>query len=116
MDGRPGGDAEDRLRRGSAVARVRSMSARSFQAFRAVTDGEAVDRGVTTMSIDELPEDGALVEVHWSSVNYKDGLASTPAGKVARISPIVPGIDLAGLVAESDDARFPVGAEVLAHG
>ena len=57
-----------------------------------------------------------LVEVHWSSVNYKDGLASTPTGRVARISPIVPGIDLAGVVAESDDGRFPVGTEVLAHG
>lgn len=90
------------------------MSIDSFRAFRAVTDGDGVDRGVTTMAADELP-DGALVEVHWSSVNYKDGLASTPTGKVARISPIVPGIDLAGVLAE-DAGGVPAGTGVLAHG
>ena len=91
------------------------MSNEEFRAFRAVTEGDAADRGVVTMSTDELPEDGALVEVHWSSVNYKDGLAATPAGKVARISPIVPGIDLAGVLLE-DVPGMPAGTEVLAHG
>lgn len=87
----------------------------SFRAFRAITEGDDVDRGVVEMSTDELPEDGVLVEVHWSSVNYKDGLASTPAGRVARISPIVPGIDLAGVLVE-DASGMPAGTEVLAHG
>src|SRR3954454_15875647 len=91
------------------------MSAHSFQAFRAVTVGGSIDRVVTTMSIDELPDDGALVEVHWSSVNYKDGLAATPAGKVARISPIVPGVDLAGVLVE-DAGDLTAGTHVLAHG
>lgn len=91
------------------------MSIEEFRAFRAVTDGEATDRGVGTMSASELPEDGVLVEVHWSSVNYKDGLASTPSGRVARISPIVPGIDLAGVLVE-DAPGMPAGTEVLAHG
>ena len=54
------------------------MTAASFRAFQAVTDGETVERGVVTMSADELPADGVLVEVHWSSVNYKDGLAVDP--------------------------------------
>ena len=86
-----------------------------FRAFRAVTEGDVVDRGVTTMTTDDLPDDGVVVEVHYSSVNYKDGLASTPKGRVARISPIVPGIDLAGVLAE--DARgLPAGTPVLAHG
>ena len=91
------------------------MGVESFNAFQAVTDGEAVQRGVATMSAADLPADGVLVEVHWSSVNYKDGLASTPTGRVARISPIVPGIDLAGVVVERR-ARLPAGTEVLAHG
>lgn len=91
------------------------MSIEEFRAFRAVTDGEAVDRGVVTMSADELPADGVLVEVHWSSVNYKDGLAATPTGKVARISPIVPGVDLAGVLVE-DAPGLPAGTAVLAHG
>lgn len=91
------------------------MSVEEFRAFRAVTTGEAIDRGVVTMSADELPPDGVLVEVRWSSVNYKDGLAATPTGKVARISPIVPGIDLAGVLVE-DAPGIPAGTEVVAHG
>lgn len=91
------------------------MGVESFRAFRAVTEGESVDRGVVTMSGDELPDDGALVEVHWSSVNYKDGLASTPAGRVARVSPIVPGVDLAGVLVD-DAPGMPAGTEVIAHG
>jgi acrylyl-CoA reductase (NADPH) len=91
------------------------MAIDQFRAFRAVTDGDVVERGVVTMGIDELPADGVLVAVEWSSVNYKDGLASTPTGKVARISPIVPGIDMAGTVAEAAPG-WPEGAPVLAHG
>ena len=91
------------------------MTVDSFRAFSADTSGDSVQRGVVTMSPDELPSDGVLVEVHWSSVNYKDGLAATPAGKVARISPIVPGIDLAGVLVE-DAPGMPAGTSVLAHG
>jgi len=88
------------------------MSADTFRAFQATTDGE---RGVVDMSIDELPDDGALVEVQWSSVNYKDGLAASPTGKVARISPIVPGVDLAGVLVD-DAPDMPAGTAVIAHG
>ncbi len=91
------------------------MTGTSFRAFQADNSGDTVNRGVTTMSVDDLPADGVLVEVHWSSVNYKDGLASTPLGKVSRISPIVPGIDLAGVLVE-DAPGMPAGTEVIAHG
>ncbi len=91
------------------------MPPTTFRAFRADTSGDSINRGVVTMALDELPADGALVEVHWSSVNYKDGLASTPAGKVARTSPMVPGIDLAGVLLE-DAGDLRAGTEVLAHG
>ena len=90
------------------------MAVDSFRAFRAVTDGDEVDRGVVEMSGDDLP-DGALVEVHWSSVNYKDGLATTPKGRVATISPLVPGVDLAGVLQE-DAGDLSAGTEVIAHG
>lgn len=89
------------------------MSIESFRAFRAVTDGESVDRGL--VATDELPDDGVLVEVHWSSVNYKDALASIPKGQVATISPLVPGIDLAGVLVDGD-GDLAAGTEVLAHG
>ena len=95
----------------------------TFQAFRAVTDGAAIERGVVTMAAADLPAeqpDRVAVEVHWSSVNYKDGLASTPTGKVARISPIVPGVDLAGVLLDDahqpDGTAIPAGTEVIVHG
>jgi acrylyl-CoA reductase (NADPH) len=87
-----------------------------FRAFCATQDGDSVDRAVTTLSSDDLPADGVLVAVEHSSVNYKDALATTPKGRVARISPLIPGIDLAGTVAEGGTAAFPEGAAVLAHG
>ncbi len=95
------------------------MAVDSFRAFHAVTTGDSIERGVVTMSAGDLPGDAsgewALVEVHWSSVNYKDGLASTPTGKVARVSPMVPGIDLAGVLV-ADAGGLPAGTEVIAHG
>jgi acrylyl-CoA reductase (NADPH) len=57
-----------------------------------------------------------LLEVLWSSLNYKDALASRPDGQVARSSPLVLGIDHVGVVRESGDARYPEGAVVIAHG
>ncbi len=90
------------------------MAASEFRAFQAVTKGDTPSRGVTTMTADDLP-DGALVEVHWSSVNYKDALAASPTGRVARISPLVPGIDLAGVLLE-DAGEMTAGTGVVAHG
>ena len=52
----------------------------------------------------------------WSSLNYKDGLAARPDGKVARSSPLVLGVDHVGVVRESSDARFAEGDSVIAHG
>jgi acrylyl-CoA reductase (NADPH) len=57
-----------------------------------------------------------VVRVAWSSVNYKDGLAARFDGKVARISPLVPGIDLAGEVVRSTVRSIRPGDAVLAHG
>ena len=91
------------------------MSTSEFRGFRAVTDGESIDRGVVTLTADDLPADGALVDVRWSSVNFKDGLASIPKGQVATISPLIPGIDLAGVLIDDVDG-IAAGTEVLAHG
>jgi putative YhdH/YhfP family quinone oxidoreductase len=92
----------------------------SFRAFVAEkvadVDPARVDRGVRTIERDILPEGDVEVRVGWSSVNYKDGLATRVDGKVARISPLIPGIDLAGEVVASSDPSVPVGAAVLAHG
>ena len=64
----------------------------------------------------DLPPGEVEVRVGWSSVNYKDGLATRADGKVARISPLIPGIDLAGEVVASTDPSIAVGSSVVAHG
>lgn len=86
-----------------------------IRAFQAVNEGESPHRGVVSLSPDEVGDDGVWVEVHYSSVNYKDGLAATPTGRVARISPIIPGVDLAGVLLE-DAADIAAGTEVIVHG
>ena len=89
---------------------------REFQAFVAEQQDDKVDRGLKTLRPDELPEGDVLVKVVYSSVNYKDALATIPKGQVARISPLVPGIDLAGDVIESASGEFSEGQEVVVHG
>ena len=87
-----------------------------FQAFVAEKVDDRVERGVRTFKASDLPPGEVTVRVDWSSVNYKDGLATIPTGRVARISPLIPGIDLAGEVIASDDPEIAVGSPVLAHG
>ncbi len=87
-----------------------------FRAFVAEKIDDRVERGVRAYASADLPAGEVTVRVEWSSVNYKDGLATIPNGKVARISPLIPGIDLAGIVIASDDPEIEVGSPVLAHG
>ena len=78
----------------------------SFPAFLATQRDGAVDRGVATLARDDLGDGEVTVRVDWSSINYKDALATIPKGQVARISPLVPGIDLAGEVVASESDAF----------
>jgi acrylyl-CoA reductase (NADPH) len=64
----------------------------------------------------DLPDGEVAVRIDWSSVNYKDALATIADGKVARINPIIPGIDLAGEVVASTDPSIVAGQPILAHG
>jgi acrylyl-CoA reductase (NADPH) len=85
--------------------------------FIAEKTDDGVSRGLRELPVEDLGDDGVLIRVAWSSVNYKDALATIPRGQVARITPLVPGIDLAGVVEEAPDgAVVSVGDEVLAHG
>ena len=88
----------------------------TFRAYVAEKVGDAVERGVREFREADLVAGEVEVRVSWSSVNYKDGLATRADGKVARISPLVPGIDLAGEVVASSDPAVEAGAAVLAHG
>ncbi|EGV9711995.1 oxidoreductase, partial [Salmonella enterica] len=64
----------------------------------------------------QLPAGDVTVDVHWSSLNYKDALAITGKGKIIRHFPMIPGIDFAGTVHASEDPRFHAGQEVLLTG
>lgn len=64
----------------------------------------------------DLPPGDVTIRVHWSSINYKDGLALSPTGRIIRTYPMVPGVDLAGVVLESKDNRFAPGQEVIVTG
>lgn len=61
---------------------------------------------VQTLDESRLPEGDVTVDVHWSSLNYKDALAITGKGKIIRNFPMIPGIDFAGTVRTSEDPRF----------
>ena len=89
------------------------MSWRALVATRA--DG-TVRTDVEVLEDDALPPGAVTVDVEWSAVNYKDAMVTVPGNRVARRSPLVPGVDLAGVVAASDDASLPAGSPVLVHG
>ena len=69
---------------------------------------------MATLAPEQLDEGEVTIRVHYSSINYKDALAATGAGKIIRRFPCVGGIDLSGEVVDSTDARFRVGDKVIA--
>ncbi|MFK7881894.1 acryloyl-CoA reductase [Roseobacter sp.] len=71
---------------------------------------------VQDMTLDQLPAGDVTVSVEYSTVNYKDGLCIGPGGGLVRNYPHIPGIDFAGTVEASDDARYKVGDKVVLTG
>ena len=92
------------------------MSSSTFPAFVFTNDPENSHRSVEQVSLDQISQDGVLIEVEWSSVNFKDGLASTTSGKISRLKPMIPGIDIAGTVVDAAGSTFVVGQKIIAHG
>ncbi len=76
-------------------------------------DGKVAGRYVD-MKLDELDAGNVVIKVAYSSVNFKDALAATGAGRIIRRFPCVGGIDLSGTVMESGDPRFKKGDAVIA--
>ncbi|NVO56979.1 oxidoreductase [Rhodobacteraceae bacterium B1Z28] len=68
------------------------------------------------VSEDALPDGNVLVNVEYSTLNYKDGLCLGPGGGLVRNYPHVPGIDLAGTVETSEDTRYAPGDKVVLTG
>ncbi len=87
-----------------------------FRALRVDRTEDGFQRAVVDLADDDLPEGDVLVDVEYSTVNYKDGLAVTDTAPVLRNFPMVPGIDLAGTVSASDDPEVSVGQRVVVNG
>ena len=73
-------------------------------------------RNIVDMPIDQLGDGDVLIQVEFSGINFKDGLASTEAGRIARIDPLIGGVDLAGKIVESSNPNFKAGDNVITHG
>lgn len=87
-----------------------------FSAFRVHEQDNTLQSRIETLTLDELSAGEVVIHVQYSSVNYKDALAATGKGRILRKFPIVAGIDAAGVVETSSDARFQQGDKVLVTG
>ena len=89
----------------------------SFNALVVRKEGEEKpSASVEQITLEDLPEGDVTVAVEYSTVNYKDGLCIGPGGGLVRNYPHVPGIDMAGTVEASDDARYKPGDRVVLTG
>lgn len=77
---------------------------------------DSVAAGLRSLSLDDLDPGEVTVDVEWSSVNYKDAMTTRPGNRVARRSPLVPGVDLVGTVVVSDEPAITPGSSVVVHG
>lgn len=88
----------------------------SFKAFRIHDQAGKVQAGFTKATLDELDPGEVVVRVSYSTINYKDALAATGKGRILLRPACIGGVDLAGTVVSSSDARFNPGQGVLATG
>ena len=89
----------------------------SFSALVVEKDAEGkTSAGLQQLTEERLPKGNVLVDVEYSTINYKDGLCVGPGGGLVREYPHVPGIDLAGTVKSSEDNRYNSGDKVVLTG
>ena len=88
----------------------------TFTAFRIHNDADGYRSGLEQIALDDLAPGEVVVKTAFSSINFKDALAGTGEGKILRRFPLVGGIDVAGHVVASTDAKFKEGDAVLVTG
>src|SRR6266850_7951541 len=86
----------------------------TLKAYRIFNEDGKVAGRFANMKLDELDAGNVVIKVAYSSVNFKDALAATGAGRIIRRFPCVGCIDLSGTVMESGDPRFKKGDAVIA--
>jgi putative YhdH/YhfP family quinone oxidoreductase len=87
-----------------------------IQAFRIHNDANGYRSGIEQVTLDALTPGDVVIDVHYSSVNYKDALAGTGKGKILRRFPLNGGIDCSGVVIQSECRQFKPGDAVLVTG
>lgn len=88
----------------------------SFNALLATKTGDTIAAGVVPLTEQDLMPGDVTVAVEYSTVNYKDALALSGRSPVIRTFPLIPGIDLAGVVETSTHPGFAPGDRVLVNG
>jgi putative YhdH/YhfP family quinone oxidoreductase len=86
-----------------------------IRAFVVDKTGEDLATAVKELDDAALGDDPVEIDVEWSSLNFKDSMVVQPGNRVARLFPLVPGVDLAGVV-RTGSAGIPAGARVIVHG
>ena len=88
----------------------------TFKAYRTFQDDKGVSSRFVDTTLDELDPGEVVVRTKYSTINYKDALSYGGAGRIMRKYPTVAGIDMAGTVESSSDARWKRGDKVIVHG
>ncbi len=88
----------------------------NFRAYRIDQKDKKIVAGFTTMNVNALTDGDVVIKVSHSTINYKDALAATGAGRILRTFPLNGGIDLAGTVVTSSADDFSEGDAVLVNG
>lgn len=84
----------------------------TFKALMLDVNEGKTESNIKELTLNDLPDGEVTIKVAYSSINFKDGLATIP-NRIVKTYPFIPGIDLAGIVAESRDSRFKEGDEVI---
>ena len=88
----------------------------SFRAYRIDERDGKITAGFEQLALEDLTPGDVVIKVSHSTINYKDALAATGAGKILRRYPLNGGIDLAGTVVQSEDPELQPGTGVLVNG
>ena len=86
-----------------------------FKAYRTFQENNGIVSRFVEMSVDDLDPGDVVVRTKYSTINYKDALSYNGAGKIMRKYPTNAGIDMAGTVESSSDARWKRGDKVIVH-
>lgn len=89
---------------------------KKFRVYRIYKEGSVISGRIELAEVKELSPGDVVIKAEYSSVNYKDALAATGAGKIISRFPLIGGIDVSGVVETSEDPRFKPGDAVLVTG